>query len=156
LDGSVGAPWRILQGRGYVLFMYEVDHEFRYVPLTGSPHPGKDVKLWMGASRGHWEGTTLVIETANLNDSTRFDVVGDFHSDEMRLTERFTFADKDTLLYRATIDDPKVYTRPWTIALTNKRPPEIKELLEYAGVEGDLNAGLAVDNEPAKAGSTTK
>ena len=84
-----GGPWRILQGSSYVLFLYETQHEFRYVPLDGRPPPGKDIKLWLGSSRGHWEGNTLIIETTNHNDSTRFDVVGNFHSDEMRVTERF-------------------------------------------------------------------
>ena len=136
LDGSVGGPWRILQGSGYVLFLYETQHEFRYVPLDGRPQPGEDIKLWLGSSRGHWEGNTLVIETTNHNDSTRFDVVGNFHSNEMRVTERFTYMDENTLEYQATIDDPVVYTQPWTIAITNKRTPPDTELLEYAGVEG--------------------
>ena len=123
LEGSVGGPWRILQGSGYVLFLYETQHEFRYVSLDGRPQPGEDIKLWMGSSRGHWEGNTLVIETTNHNDSTRFDVVGNFHSDEMRVTERFAYVDQDTLEYTATVDDPQVYTRPWTIAITNTRTP---------------------------------
>ena len=135
-DGSVGGPWRILQGSSYVLFLYETQHEFRYVPLDGRPPPGKDIKLWLGSSRGHWEGNTLIIETTNHNDSTRFDVVGNFHSDEMRVTERFAYVDQDTLEYTATVDDPQVYTQPWTIAITNQRTPPGTELLEYAGVEG--------------------
>ena len=136
LDGSVGGPWRILQGPSYVLFLYETQHEFRYVPLDGRPQPGEDIKLWLGSSRGHWEGNTFVIETMNHNDSTRFDVVGNFHSDEMHVTERFTYVDQNTLEYQATIDDPQVYTQPWTIAITNQRTPPGTELLEYAGVEG--------------------
>ena len=136
LDGSVGGPWRIMQGPGYVLFLYETQHEFRYIPLDGRPQPGEDIKLWMGSSRGHWEGNTLVVESTNHNDSARLDVVGNFHSDEMRVTERFTYVDQDTLEYQATIDDLKVYTQPWTIAITNTRTPAGIELLEYAGVEG--------------------
>ena len=111
--------------------------------LDGRAQPGKDIKLWEGSSRGRWEGTTLVIEVANQNDSTRFDVVGDFHSDEMKVTERWTFADKDTLQYRATIEDPKIFTRPWTVGVTHKRAPGGTELLEYAGVEGDTGAATA-------------
>ena len=136
LDGSVGGPWRVMQGAGYVLLLYETQHEFRYIPIDGRLQPGEDIKLWMGSSRGHWEGKTLVIETTNNNDSNRFDVVGNFHSDEMRVTERFTYVDEDMLEYEATIDDPVVYTQPWTIAITNKRTPPGTELLEYAGVEG--------------------
>ena len=136
LDGSVGGPWRVMQGAGYVLFLYETQHEFRYVPLDGRPQPGDDIKLWMGSSRGHWDGNTLVVESANHNDSSRLDVVGNFHSDAMRVTERFEYVDENTLEYQATIDDLVVYTQPWTIAITNKRTPPDTELLEYAGVEG--------------------
>ena len=152
LDGSVGGPFHILQPPGYVVFLYETQHEFRVVPLDGRPQPGTDVKLWMGSSRGRWEGHTLVIETTNHNDSTRFDVVGDFHSDEMRVTERWTYVDQDTLEYRATIDDPQVYTRPWTLAIRNVRTPAGTELLEYAGVEGDQNATIATEEAARRAG----
>jgi hypothetical protein len=138
-DGDIGGPWHVMQGPGFVLFLYEVHHEFRYVPLDGRPVPGKDIKLWLGASRGRWEGNTLVIETTNHNDSTRFSMVGDFHSDELHVTERFTYADADTLEYTATINDPKVYTQPWTIALTNKRSAPKAEIMEYAGVEGEFS-----------------
>ena len=139
-DGSVGGPIQIMQPPGHVVFFYETHHEFRIVPLDGRPQPGKDIKLWMGSSRGRWEGNTLVIDVYNNNDSTRFDVVGNFHSDEMRVTERWTFLDKDTLQYRATIDDPKVYTKPWTLGVTHKRAPATTEIFEYAGAEGDKDA----------------
>jgi hypothetical protein len=156
LDGSIGGPWQVIQGPGYVLFLYELQHEFRNVPLTHSTPggrsgqaapacPGKDVKLWLGCSRGRWEGNTLIVESTNHNDSTRFDVVGNFHSDEMRVTERYIYVDKDTLEYRATVDDPKVYTAPWTISITNKRTAPGMELMEYSGVEGDKDAGNAAD-----------
>ena len=151
LDGSNGGPWQILQGPGYVLFLYETQHEFRYVPLDGRLQPSDDIKLWMGDSRGRWEENTLVIETTNHNDSTRFDIVGNFHSDAMRVTERFTYVDPDMLEYRATIDDPQVYTQPWTIAITNKRTPPGTELLEYAGIEGELNATIATEEAAGRA-----
>lgn len=136
-DGSIGGPIQILQPPGYVVFLYETQHEFRVVPLDGRPHVGQDVKLWMGDSRGRWEGNTLVIDVTNHNDSTRFNVVGDFHSDEMRITEQWTFVDQNTIEYRATIDDPNVYTRPWTIGFTHTRGLPENEILEYAGVEGE-------------------
>ena len=150
VDGCVGGPWHVLQGSGYVLFLYETEHEFRYVPLDGRPQLREDIELWMGSSRGHWEGNTLVIETTNHNDSTRFDVVGNFHSDTLRVTERLTYVDAGTLEYRATIDDPQVYTRPWTIAIRNVRVPGL-ELLEYAGVEGEQNAAIATEEAAARA-----
>lgn len=142
-DSGVGGPIHIMQPRGKVAFFYETHHEFRIVPIDGRPHPGKDIKLWMGASRGRWEGNTLVVDLRNANDSTRFDVVGNFHSDEMRITERWTLIDKDTLQYRATIEDPKVYTRPWTIGVTHKRCRPGTEIMEYAAVEGEIHTDEA-------------
>ena len=136
-DGGVGGPIQILQPPGHVVFIYETHHEFRIVPLDGRPHVGQDIKLWMGDSRGRWEGNTLVIDVTNNNASTRFNVVGDFHSDGMRVTERWTFVDRDTIDYKATIDDPKVYTRPWTIGVTHTRSFPGNEIFEYAAVEGD-------------------
>ena len=138
-DGSIGAPIQILQPPGHVVFLYEVGHEFRVVPLGDRPHPGEDIKLWMGDSRGRWEGNTLVIDVTNHNDSTRLTIPGDFHSDEMRVTEEWTFFDENRIEYRATIEDPQVYTRPWTIGMTLTRGQPGTELLEYAGVEGDLS-----------------
>ena len=136
-NSTMGGPIQIVQSPGEVAFFYEVQHEFRIVPLGGRAHPGSEIRLWMGDSRGRWEGNTLVIDVTNHNDSTRFDVVGNFHSDEMRVTERWTAIDTDTLRYRATIDDSKVYTRPWTLEVTHKRCPAGVEMMEYAGVEGD-------------------
>ena len=136
IDGGYGGPFQILQPPGYVVFLYETHHEFRIVPLDGRPQPGQDIKMWLGSSRGHWEGNTLVVDVANNNDSPRMTVIGDFHSDEMRATERWTYVDKDKIEYQVTIDDPKVFTRPWTLSFFLERAPAGMELLEYAGVEG--------------------
>ncbi len=75
----------------------------------------------MGDSRGRWEGNTLVVDVTNHNDKTWFDIVGSFHSDAMRIVERWTFADPKRIDYVATIEDPKVYTRPWKLAVTMGR-----------------------------------
>jgi len=142
-SSNQNGPIQILQPPGYVVFLYEIHHEFRIVPLDGRSHPGEDIKLWEGDSRGRWEGNTLVIDLTNHNDSTRFDVMGNFHSDEMRVTERWTIVDQDTLEYRATIDDPNVYTKPWMIGVTFERGPEGNEILEYAGVEDETGVQTA-------------
>jgi hypothetical protein len=105
----------ILQYPGYVLFEYEGSHPFRIVPLDGRPHAASDVKLWMGDSRGHWEGNTLVVDVTSYNGKSRLSNVGDFTSDKAHIVERYTFIDNKTLKYQATIDDPSVYTRPWTM-----------------------------------------
>jgi hypothetical protein len=131
---------QILQSPGYVVLLNEFAHAYRIVPLGGQPHVGKNIKLWQGDSRGNWEGNTLVIETTNTNDKTWFDKIGTFHSDSMRVTERLSLVDATTLSYRATIDDPRVFTRPWTIGLTLKPANEdVKdfELIEQACYEGD-------------------
>ena len=139
-------PIQILQPPGYVVFLYETQHEFRVVPLNNSPHLNSKIKLWMGDSRGHWEEDTLIIDVTNHNDSTRLSVVGDFHSDEMRVTEHFKFIDSDTLEYRAKIDDPKTYTKPWVLGVTIKRDTlPGNELMEYSGVEGEKDANLMVE-----------
>jgi hypothetical protein len=106
----------ILQYPGYVVFEYEGSHLFRIVPLDGRPHVGSSVKLWMGDSRGHWEGNTLVIDVTSYNSKSRLCNVGDFASDQVHIVERYTFVDNKTLKYEATFDDPTVYTRPWTLA----------------------------------------
>ena len=137
---------QVLQPPGYVIMLYEVQHEFRIIPLDRRSHPNTKIKLWMGDSRGHWEGNTLVVDVTNHNDSTRFAVTGDFHSDEMQLTERWEFVDAETIEYVATINDPQVYTDPWSLGVTIKRDTlEGNEVLEYAGVEGEKDVDLMVD-----------
>jgi hypothetical protein len=101
----------------------------------------------MGDSRGHWEGNTLVVDVTNNNDKTWFDIVGDFHSDALHISERYTFVDPDTISYQATFEDPKVYTRPFKMALTfgrNVRDEAAKshELLEEACHEGQRDTSL--------------
>jgi hypothetical protein len=94
--------------------------------------------LFMGESRGRWEGNTLVIDTTNLNDIPWFDIVGSFHSDATHVTERLTRIDDETLEYLATVEDAKMYTRPWTMRFTMKRNTEPGyEQWEHACYEGD-------------------
>jgi hypothetical protein len=141
LLGGVPRPFyntrfRILQPEGSVVFIWDDYHSFRVVPLDGRPHVGSNLKLWMGDSRGRWEGHTLVIDVTNLNAKFRLSVVGDFFSDKAHLVERLTFVDANTMNYEVTIDDPTVFTRPWTMRVLEKREPE-GEMQEYACHEGD-------------------
>jgi hypothetical protein len=134
--------FQILQPAGYVVVLQEFNHGSRIIPLDARPHVGEDIKLWMGDSRGHWEGHTLVVDVRNNTDKTWFDIVGDFHSDALRISERYTFVNADAIDYQATFEDPNVYTRPFTIALNFRRTvkgDEAKsyELLEEACHEGD-------------------
>jgi hypothetical protein len=126
-----------LQSPGLFAVISEWAHVSRVIPIDGSPHIGKGVQLYMGDSRGRWEGDTLVVDTTNLTDETWFDVVGDFHSDAMHVTERLTMMDPDTIFYEATMDDPKVFTRPWTMAFPIMRMEKGHEVMEEACYEGD-------------------
>jgi len=109
--------FEILQPPGHVVVFNMAHHTYRVIPLNAGPHIPEDVKLWMGDSRGRWEGNTLVVDVANNNDRTWFDVVGSFHSDALHVAERFTPISADAIAYEAVMTDPKVYTRPWTFAL---------------------------------------
>jgi hypothetical protein len=134
----------IVQTPGYVFFLQEFNHGYRVVRLDGRPHVGENIKLFMGDSRGRWEGSTLVVDVTNSNDRTWFDIVGDFHSDAVRISERFTPTGPDSIRYEATFEDPKVYTRPFTIALTIGRvvrgeAAKNYQLMEEACLEGERN-----------------
>jgi len=134
--------FQFLQPPGYVVILQEFNHGSRIIPLDGRPHAGEAVKLWMGDSRGRWEGNTLVVDVTNHNDKPWFDIVGDFHSDALRVSERYTVVGPDAIDYQATFEDPKVYTRPFTIALNFRRSVKVDEarsyeLLEEACHEGD-------------------
>ena len=116
-------------------------HIYRVVYMDGRPHLGPTFKLWMGDSIGHWDGNTLVIETTNLNGRWWYDSMGHFASDALKVTERLTLVDADTLHYQATMEDPKVYSRPWTIVFPLERIKEKGyEQMEEACHEGDHDA----------------
>src|ERR1700682_4996456 len=111
-------------------------HHERIIPIDGRPHMAPNVRQWLGDSRGRWEGNTLVVDTANFNSHTRFGFLYDGVNDEnYHLTERFTRTDPDTILYRFTIDDPTIYTRPFSGELTLAKTQS--RLFEYACHEGN-------------------
>jgi hypothetical protein len=133
---------RILQFPTYVVLLHEFGHHHRVIYLDGRPHVPDKLKLWMGDSRGRWEGNTLVVDVTNHNDRTWFDIVGSFHSDAMRITERWTFTGADRLDYVATIDDPNVYTKPWKLHVQlGRNKPE--EQYESAICEGNKAVHVA-------------
>ncbi len=146
LLGGVPRPFyntrfRILQPDGSVVFVWDDYHSYRVVPLDSRPHIGPNLKLWMGDSRGHWEGNTLVIDVTNLNAKFRLSVVGDFFSDQAHLVERLTFVDANSMNYEVTINDPSVFTRPWTMRVAERRVPD-DEMEEFACHEGDRTSDL--------------
>ena len=104
-----------------LLIQGEEAHAFRVVELRDRTPLGDDILLWNGDSHGHWEGNTLVVETRNQNARAWLDQRGRFFTDEAHVVERFTLVDADTLHWQATLDDPNVYTRPFTIAIAFRR-----------------------------------
>jgi hypothetical protein len=116
MPGPYNSNYQILQIPGYVVIFIEMIHDARIIPLDGRPHLPSSVRQWMGDSRGHWEGNTLVVDVKNFNDETWFDHAGNFHSDALHVVERYTPASPEVLLYEATIEDSKVFTRPWKIS----------------------------------------
>ena len=145
---------QILQGPGYVAIMYEMVHEARIIPLDGSPHPGPNVRSYMGDARGRWEGNTLVVETTNfLPNKTGIGLNGGGTptSDALKVTERFTRTGANTMNYQAMIDDPKTYTAPFTISYPITQEPGYQNF-EYACHEGNyaMRNSLSGSSSPAQ------
>ncbi|MDH3420632.1 MAG: hypothetical protein OEM78_14265 [Gammaproteobacteria bacterium] len=113
--------YQFMQIPGTFFIQGEESHAFRTVPLDGRKHIGEDIKLWNGDSIGRWEGNALVIETRNQAAKSWLDQRGRFFTDEAVVTERFTMIDANTIHYQATIEDPNVFTRPFTIATAYRR-----------------------------------
>ncbi len=107
-------PFQIFQSGKYVAIVYQYAHAYRTIYLDDTKHLD-GVDFWMGDSRGHWEGATLVVDVADFNDQTWLDAAGDYHSDALHVVERYTRTDPNTISYEATIEDPKVFTRTWKI-----------------------------------------
>ena len=107
-------PIQIVQTPGEVIMLFEYDHYVRHISLDRREHPRNLDFTWMGDSIGHWEGDTLVVDTAGLNDKTWLDQVGHPHSDSLHVVERIRRVNRDTLQDDLTIDDPRAYAKPWT------------------------------------------
>jgi hypothetical protein len=142
---------RIMQGPGLVVISYEMVHDTRVIYTDGRPHVGKGIRQILGDSRGHWEGTTLVIETTNLTDKTSIGLNGNGlrHSADMTMTERITRVAPDELRYEVTMNDPKTYTKPFTLSLPLTSPSGY-QLLPYECLEGDYAMKNALSAERAE------
>lgn len=127
-------PFQILQTPNLVMIAYQFANALRTIHMS-DPGPAPN-NSWMGWSVGHWEGDTLVVNVTDMTDQTWFDRAGNFHSDALRVVERYTPLSPNHLLYEATIDDPAVFTRPWSISLPlYRRVEENIELMEFQCVE---------------------
>lgn len=142
IPGNYNNNYQIVQTKDTVAILSEMPHQARMIPVTQRPRLPQGVVQWMGDSLGHWEGDTLVIETTNFrfNDFSHFGTQYDGMSDEnLRVTERFTRTGPTTIIYQATVVDPTVYTKPWTIETPMEKIAG--PIFEYACHEG--NYGLA-------------
>jgi hypothetical protein len=162
LPGGYNNNFLILQGPGHVAILQEMIHEVRVIPLDGRPHVPQNVRQWLGDSRGHWEGNTLVVDTINFRDEIRsnaFNCCGGAGAN-LHLVEHFTRVDNDTIDYQYTVDDPATFARPWTVAVPLTKTPG--PIYEYAchegnyGMVGILSGARAEEKaaqEAAKTGS---
>ena len=162
-EGPPMTPWtfnsnlQFIQEPSSVVVLQEMIHSARIIPLDGKPHLPAKIRQWMGDSRGHWEGETLVVDTTNFTDKTSF------HGSTaaLHVVERFTLADRDTMVYRFTVDDPATWVSPWTAELRFARVADGR-IFEFACHEGNLGlpntlsgarAREKADEEGARKGS---
>ena len=155
LGGAYNNDYQFVQTPGYVMILVEMLHDVRIIPLDGRPHLQPNVRQWMGDTRGHWEGETLVVETTNFTDKTAFQG----SSENMRLTERFTRVAEDTIRYQFTVDDPATWTRPWSAEVPWKKT--IGPIFEHACHEGNYGlyntlAGARAEEKRAAEEATKK
>ncbi len=123
-------PFQIIVSPKTVMISYEYADSVRIVNMGKPTEAPAD--SWMGWSNGHWEGDTLVVTVTDQNDKTWFDRVGDFHSDALKVTERYTLRSPDTMMYEATMEDPKTFSRPWKITVPLYRHLEKNaQIMEY-------------------------
>ena len=138
LPYSYNSNYQFVQTEHAVVVHAEMMHDARVIRVDGSPHVSSTVRRWLGDSIGHWEGTTLVVDTTNFNDANGFygDAGGNFGWDRnLHTIERFSLLDNDTLLYRFEIDDPTAFIAPWKGELTMSRTTG--PIYEYACHEGN-------------------
>jgi hypothetical protein len=122
---------QITQSPGYVAISPEMIHSTRMIPVNGSPHLGKNLRQWLGDSRGHWEGGTLVVDTSNFRTDDGV-VFQNANPGTFRLTERFTRVDAATLSYEFTVEDPTTWTKPWTARIPWVKIDPEEQMYEYA------------------------
>jgi hypothetical protein len=149
VTGSIGPSlygdaMHIVQSPTEVAIRYEMLHDTRIVPLDGRSAADAGVRQYMGSSVGHWEGDTLVVETTNLTDELGVGRMA--HSEDLKLTERFTRIDPDMIDYVVTVEDPRTFERPWTYRLTLTTQPDY-EVLEYSCHEGNFFVANALRAE---------
>jgi hypothetical protein len=156
LGAGYNSYYQIVQTPGFVVFVSEMAHDARVIPLDGRPHVDKNIRLWNGDPRGHWEGDTLVVESTNF--SSKSDFRGS--KDNLNLVERFTRVGPNTLNYAVTVTDPLVWTKSWTAMVPMTRTDDL--IYEYAchegnarSMEGVLRGSRILEQEAAAKSQTT-
>jgi hypothetical protein len=150
LGAGYNSYYQIQQTRDYVAITMETIHDVRVVPLDSRPHVGSNIRQWLGDSRGHWEGDTLVIDTTNYSPKSR--LAGS--TENLHVTERLTRVAADTIKYEVTFNDPTTWVRPWTVMIPLKHTSE--QIYEYAchedntGLEGILSGARAQEKESSR------
>ena len=135
---SANYPLQIVQTPQSIMILIEMIHDARIVGMNAQ-HAPSNIRSWMGDSVGRWEGDTLVIETTNFTPKTRYRG----SSENLKVTERLTYVDADTIRYTFTVEDPKTWTKPWTGELDIRRFPD--RIFEYACHEGNHDLGFLLD-----------
>jgi hypothetical protein len=148
LQGPYNNNIQIEQGPGYVVIVEEMNHDARVIPLDGRPHPGPKIRAYMGDSRGHWEGKTLVVDTTNYSEKLNFRG----SSENLHVVERFTRTNEDSILYQFTVEDPQTWDRPWSGELTlGKTQGPVFEFACHEGNYGMANTLRGARAEEARA-----
>src|SRR5580692_9952201 len=142
-------PFKIIQTPGELLMLYEVETIFRQVFTDGRKHPADPAPSWLGYSVGRWEGDTLVIDTKGFNDRSWLDARGHGHSEEMRVEERFQRRDFGHLDVAVTLEDPKVFTKPFTIRFAERLLPDT-DVFEHICAEDEKDAAHTAKAAPAR------
>ena len=143
-------PFQVIQDEKNVALLFEYTHDVRIIPEDGSSHP-KHYWTWDGDSRGHWEGDTFVVDVANFNGRAWLDMEGNFVDENEHVVERYTMVDPNAIEYSATVEDPTVFTKPWTLHLTLKRNPAKEQIVYYDCHEGERDVQHYTRSEGNKA-----
>lgn len=151
-------PFQIFQRPRDITIFHQFGHSVRTIHTNNTQHPEDPNDWWFGDSRGHWEGNTLVVDVKHFNDGTWFDRAGNFHSDALHIVERWQFLDSNTIDYKATIEDEKVFSRPWNInvILHRHREPNFQLIEDYRfTLEYDQYYPYPAGSAPSATGTTS-
>ena len=147
LGRGYNSNYQIVQSPDYVVINMEMMHDARIIPLDGRPHVSSEIRSYVGDSRGHWDGDSLVVETTNLRAAGR---VGPSTGEHLRLTERFSRMNAETLRYEFTVEDPTTWTKPWTAVIFMRPAPGTGLTYEFACHEGNYAIGNSLSGARAQ------